>query len=151
MAVSSDLGHLAGNAVLLQLLILTPQLTFSPGSPISPGCPCKTKYIHLPATSPPSLPPFSCLRPQNAAPHGCLNGSPCKVPLPHLAVPFNSNPALFAFLLNNWVPPPRICRLVPISLCCQKCSLNDVSCGPSSIPVLVPGLAFACLSPGLVH
>lgn len=47
-----DLGHLAGITVLLQLLILTPQLTFSPGSPISPGCPCKTKTKYLPALLP---------------------------------------------------------------------------------------------------
>lgn len=100
-----DLGHLAGHAVLLQLLIPTPQLTFSPGSPISPGCPCKTKTIQLPATSPPFLPPFSCLCPQDAAPHRCLNCSPCKVPLPHWAVPFNNNLALSAFLLNIWGPP----------------------------------------------
>lgn len=47
-----DLGHLAGTTVLLQLLIPTPQLTFSPGSPISPGCPCKTKPKYLPALLP---------------------------------------------------------------------------------------------------
>lgn len=49
----------------LQRWPATPELTFSPGSPISPGCPCKTKPSHLPATS---LPPSPRLCPQDAAP-----------------------------------------------------------------------------------
>lgn len=73
-----DLGHLAGDTVLCQWLSLTPHLTFSPGSPISPGCPCKTKRSIF--QSPPLLCPWSLHKGIE------IHGDPCKIPSFHWTV-----------------------------------------------------------------